>query len=157
MQRLLRFGMLIVVCVVIGGGNSVYAQESGAVGIRLGIGTDIGGGIAYGGQLNYTLYQTRNAVEMGLAVFGGKFEEDSNNGFNDYHEETTIFVVGAIVNYLFRYALDIPSPYFLAGIGVGSISVEWEERSDTDSSLGTPLPGGGSVQSEEGTTAGLNF
>jgi len=155
MQRLLRVGMFIVVCTVIVAGNSAYAQESGAVGIRLGIGTDLSGGIAYGGQLNYTLFQNRNAVEMGLAVFGGKFEEDSNNGFNDYHEETTIFVVGAIVNYLFRYALDIPSPYFLAGIGVGSISVEWEERSDTDSSLGTPLPGGGSMQSEDATAAGL--
>jgi hypothetical protein len=45
--------------------------------------------------------------------------------------------------------------YFVGGAGAGAISVEWEERSDTDVSLGTPLPGGGSMQSEDGTTGGL--
>jgi len=44
---------------------------------------------------------------------------------------------------------------FVVGMGVGAVSVEWEERSDTDTSLGTPLPGGGSMQSEEGTVGGL--
>ena len=154
MTRCLRIA-LILACLVVAVGNNAYAEKAGSVGVRFGIGTDINGGIAYGGQLNYTLYQNLNAVEMGLAVFGGKFEEDSNNGFNNYHEETSIFVIGAIVNYLFRYSLDVSGPYLLAGIGVGTISVEWEESSDTDSSLGTPLPGGGSMQSEEGSVAGL--
>jgi len=134
-------------------------EKPGAVGVRFGIGTDITGGIAYGGQLNYTLYQLPNAIEMGLAVFGGTFEEESDNGFNIYNEETRILVVGALVNYLFRYSNEASGVYFVAGAGAGAISVEWEERSDTDVSLGTPLPGGGSMQSEEGTTGGvlLNF
>jgi len=130
-------------------------EKPGAVGVRLGIGTDITGGIAYGVQLNYTLFQLPNAVEMGLAVFGGNFEEESDNGSNVYNEETKILVVGAMVNYLFRYSRETSGVYFLAGAGAGAISVEWEERSDTDTSLGTPLPGGGSMQSEEGTTGGL--
>lgn len=47
--------------------------------------------------------------------------------------------------------------YFLAGTGLAFISYEWEERSDNDSSLGTPLPGGGSMQSEDGGTGGVIF
>jgi len=129
--------------------------KPGSVGIRAGIGTDIQGGIAYGLQLNYTLFTLPNAIEMGLAIYGGHFEEDSNNGFNDYHEETDILVIAAMVNYLFRYSMEQSSVYFLAGGGVGAVSVEWTESSDTDTSLGPPLPGGGSSQSEEGTVAGL--
>ena len=34
------------------------------------------------------------------------------------------------------------------------INVEWEESSDSDTSLGTPLPGGGSMQSADGTVGG---
>ena len=77
-------------------------MKPGSVGIRAGIGTDIQGGIAYGLQLNYTLFTLPNAIEMGLAIYGGHVEEDSNNGFNDYHEETEILVIAAMVNDLFR-------------------------------------------------------
>jgi hypothetical protein len=154
MKRLVRIG-LILAFIGIAYVDAAHAQKVGSVGVRLGIGTDIEGGIAYGAQLNYTLFQDQNAFELGLAVFGGSFDEESNNGFNNYYEETNILVIGAMANYLFRYALELPGPYFVAGIGVGAISVEWEERSDTDVSLGTPLPGGGSMQSEDGTTAGL--
>jgi len=162
MKRLVRFGLLLV-CLGFVFANTAYAQDAdtdanakpGTVGIRAGIGTDITGGIAYGVQLNYTLNQNRNGIEMGLAVFGGHFEEESDNGSHVYKEETDVLVIGALVNYLFRWSLDVPGPYFLAGIGVGAFSVEWVESSDTDTSLGPPLAGGGSMMSEDGTTAGL--
>ncbi len=139
--------------------NTAYAQSQGRAGIRFGAGTDISGGIAYGGQINYTLFQGENAVELGLAFFGGSFSEDSNNGFNDYHEETDVFVLGAIVNYMFRHAMETQGPYFVAGFGVGAFSVEWREESPTDVSLGSALAGGGSFQEEDGSAAGaiLNF
>ncbi len=136
--------------------DSVCAQESpGVAGARIGAGTDITGGVAYGAQLDYTLFQNPNAFELGFALFGGTFEEDSDNGFNEYHEETTVVVFAAIANYLFRYSPESEGPYFVAGAGVGAVSVEWEESSATDTSLGTALPGGGSKQSEDGTTSGL--
>jgi hypothetical protein len=155
-----KWGVALLLMVVgIAVCSTSYAQtqteKPGAIGVRFGLGTDISGGIAYGAQLNYTLFQLPNAIEMGLALYGGKFEEESDNGFNVYKEETTVFVFAAMVNYLFLYSRDPSGVHFLAGVGVGAVSVEWEERSDTDSSLGTPLPGGGSMQSEEGTTAGL--
>lgn len=143
------FGVAIV--------NTAYAQAPpapGRVGIRFGAGTDISGGIAYGGQIDYTLFQGTNAVELGLAVFGGSFSEDSNNGFNDYHEETDVLVVGVVANYMFRHSMDTPGPYYTFGAGVGAFSVEWREESPTDVSLGQPLPGGGSFQEEDGGSAG---
>jgi hypothetical protein len=151
--------LVVLLGLSLAGAADAQNEKPGSVGVRLGIGTDITGGIAYGVQLNYTLFKLPNAIEMGLAVFGGHFEEESDNGFNVYKEETDILVIGALVNYLFRYSRESSGVYFLAGAGAGAISVEWEERSDTDTSLGTPLPGGGSMQSEDGTTGGviLNF
>lgn len=160
MKNLFTMG-LIAGCLAVLVAGPLQAQEAaeaekpGVFGIRLGIGTDIQGGIAYGGQVNYTLFKANNAFELGLGVFGGKFEETSDNGFNIYEEETTIFVIGAIGNYLFNWSMEKSGPYFVAGLGVGAVSVEWEERSPTDTSLGTPLPGGGSMQSEEGSGAGI--
>jgi hypothetical protein len=155
MKPLLTIVSMLVCVLLILTGTANAQDKTGAVGVRAGIGTDIGGGIAYGLQLNYTLFQQANALELGLAVFGGTFEEESNNGYNDYFEETKILVIGAMVNYLFRYDMELNGPYILAGVGVGAISVEWEERSDTDTSLGQLLPNGGSMMSEDGTTAGF--
>jgi len=154
-MKSLRLFTLALICLVMAGTAVAQEVKPGTIGVRAGIGTDISGGIAYGIQLGYTMNQLPNGLEMGLALFGGKFEEDSNNGFNDYHEETTVFVIGAMVNYLFRWGIEMKGPYFLAGVGVGAVSVEWTESSPTDTSLGPPLPGGGSSQSEEGTTGGL--
>ncbi len=132
------------------------ATAQGTFGVRFGAGTDVTGGIALGGTANYTLPQSAgNALELGLNLFYGSFDEESNNGFNDYFETTDIFVVAAIANYLFRHSLEIPGPYFVAGAGVGAFNVSWREESPTDTSLGSPLPGGGSFQEEDGTTGGL--
>ena len=62
-----------------------------------------------------------------------------------------------MANYLINYSPGKPRLFFVAGIGLGSINVEWEERSPTDESLGALLPGGGSIQSEEGSTGGTVF
>ena len=159
MRRSYQFPMLLACLTMIVVSAASAQEKSGSAGARFGVGTDINGGLAYGGQLDYTLNQGSNALELGFSACGGKFEEDSDNGFNEYHEETTILVFGAIANYLFRYSLDTGGPYFLTGAGFGAFAVKWEESSETDSTLGTLLPGGGSMQSEEETTGGfiINF
>jgi hypothetical protein len=139
--------------------SALAAQSPGRAGIRAGVGADISGGIAGGGQIDYTLFRGPNSFELGALVFGGTFSEDSNNGFNDYFEETTVIAFAAIANYLFRHSLETPGPYFVVGGGVGGFSVSWREESPTDTSLGSPLSGGGSFQEEDGTAGGaiLNF
>jgi len=62
-----------------------------------------------------------------------------------------------MANYLIGYQLDQPRTFFIVGIGLASVNVEWEERSPDDISLGTPLPGGGSMHSADGSAAGTVF
>lgn len=135
---------------------TAYGQtdQTGTFGIRAGIGTDISFGIAYGAGFNYRLQEN---MELGLVLFGGKFSETSNNGFNNYEETTNIFAIAAQANWLFGHQPDETKVFFIAGTGLAYISYEWEERSATDTSLGTPLPGGGSMQSEDGGTGGVIF
>ena len=95
-------GALGIVCLV---ALPAHGQQVGRLGARVGLGTDINGGVAFGAQIDYTLFQGPNSLEVGLTGFGGSFEEDSNNGFNDYHETTDIIVVGAMANYLIRHSL----------------------------------------------------
>ncbi len=135
--------------------STAYAQSPGRIGVHLGVGTDVSGGIAYGGQIDYTLPKGPNSLELGLTLFAGSFEEDSNNGFNDYYETTDILVGAGMANYLFRHAIGTGGPYFVAGVGAGAFSVEWREESPTDTSLGLPLSGGGSFQEEDGLAAGF--
>jgi hypothetical protein len=134
---------------------NAYGQvdQIGTFGIRAGIGTDISLGISYGAGFNYRLKEN---MELGLVLFGGKFSETSNNGFNDYDETTNIFAIATQANWLVNHSPDETKPFFIAGTGIAFISYEWEEKSATDTSLGTPLPSGGSMQSEEGG-AGMTF
>ena len=121
------------------------------------LGTDANLGIAYGLGGGYVIPVQTNFVEIGAVVFGGSFSETSNNGFNDYDETTDIVVFGAMANFLFGYEPYQTKTYFIAGIGLASVSMSWEEKSTTDNSLGTPLPGGGSMQSVDGGGGGTIF
>lgn len=124
--------------------------------VRFGLGTDIGGGVAFGAEFNILKEKDNTGIELGAIIFGGKFEEDSNNGFNDYHEETTVFVIAVLANYLLDYGT-MASPYFVFGVGAGIISVDWSESSPTDPSLGTPFGAFGSMQEESAIGAGTIF
>ena len=127
---------------------------TGAFGVRAGLGTDISGGLAYGIGLNYSM---QHNMELGLLLFGGRSSETSDNGFNIYEETTDVFVLAATANWLFSYRPEESKFFFVTGTGLAFISADWEETSETDTSLGTPLPGGGSMQSESGSTGGLIF
>lgn len=130
----------------------------GGVGLRVGLGTDISLGIAGGAEINYGRMLGANAVEMGLMLFGGRFSEESIDenfasvGCCRYSERTDVVVLAALANYLFGY--NTPGPYFVGGFGLGAISVSWREESPDDTSLCPPLPGGGSVDEEDGVVAG---
>ena len=132
------------------------STKSGSIGIRAGIGTDINLGLAYGGGINYLIDLNGNAIELGFVVFGGHSEETTED-FNTYNEKTDVLVFGVLSNYLFGYKHKKSGLFGVIGLGVAAISVEWEESSPNDGSLGTPLPGGGSKQSEDATGAGSVF
>jgi len=136
---------------------SAQAQTSPKVGIRAGVGTDINLGVAYGVGANYLISLPQNSLELGVVIFGGSFDETTDEGIHTYEETTDIFVFGLLGNYLIDYTPNEPGSFFVVGFGLASINVEWEERSDTDESLGTLLPDGGSMQSDDGSVGGTVF
>ncbi len=155
-----RFPLVTLLCVAALGllcTGASSAGQSPQIGIRGGVGTDVNLGLAYGAGVNFLLDVNGKALELGILLFGGSFEETSDNGYNTYDETTDILVFGLMANYLINYAPGESGLFFVAGIGLGAISVAWEERSDTDVSLGTRLPGGGSMQSVDGSSAGTVF
>ena len=148
---------VMLVAMLILGAAVTHARTDPKVGVRAGVGTDIQLGLAYGGGANYLVPVADNSVELGVVVFGGSFDESTDEGSNTYDETTDVLVFGVMANYLLGYLPDEPSTFFVGGIGLASVSVEWEESSKTDVSLGTPLPGGGSKQSADGSAAGTVF
>jgi hypothetical protein len=134
--------------------KKVHSPGAGGIGVRGGIGTDISGGLVFGGSLNYMTPADSNPFEMGLVVFTGRFTETSED-VHVYEEQTDILVFGLFGNYLINYRMRSSGIFFLVGTGMGYIEVGWEERSNTDETLGTPLPEGGSKQIEEGSVFGF--
>jgi hypothetical protein len=143
-----------LVLILLAGVTFAYAQEFGeAFGVRAGVGADITfDGLAVGGGVNHLFL---DQLEVGLVVYYGNFEETSEEGGNEYDETTEVTAFAIMANYLYGYTMGESGGYFVAGVGLGYLSVFWEEKSDTDSSLGTPLPGGGSKQDFEGGVGGF--
>lgn len=152
-RQAVMIGTLLVLLVAL----SAQAQTDPKIGIRAGLGTDVNLGIAYGGGINYLVKLPQNSVELGIVVFGGSFDETTDEGIHTYEETTDIFVFGLLGNYLFNYTPNKPGQFFIVGFGLASVNVEWEERSDTDESLGPLLPDGGSMQSDDGSGGGTVF
>ncbi|MBU0982401.1 MAG: hypothetical protein KKA42_00910 [candidate division Zixibacteria bacterium] len=148
---------LTLIGILVLGTTPVFAQTSPKIGVRAGVGTDVNLGLAYGVGGNYLITRPNNSVELGIVLFGGSFEESTDESIHTYDETTDVFVFGIMANYLIGYQPDQSGTFFVAGFGFASMSVEWEERSATDGSLGTPLPGGGSMQSADGSSAGTLF
>jgi hypothetical protein len=129
-----------------------YSQDdTGSFGIRGGVGTDINLGLGYGFGVNY-IFPVSN-FELSV-VFFGHHSEETTEEFNTYNETTDLFVYGVMGNYLFGYRHKEPGLFGIVGFGFCAVSLDWEESSPDDNSLGTPLPGGGSKQSESGTGGG---
>ena len=91
------------------------SNESGSIGIRAGLGTDIDLGLAYGGGINYSINLNQNAVELGLVLFGGHSEETTED-YNTYTEKTDVLVYGVLSNYLFGYELKQSGLFGLIGL-----------------------------------------
>jgi hypothetical protein len=147
---------LLSLIVVLLGATDARAQ-TGRAGVRGGVGTDVTLGIAYGAGVNYFVPRGNGGFEPGVILFGGSFSEESTSGIHKYTEDTDVFAFALLANYLVNYAPDRRGLFVVAGFGLGAIMVDWTESSPTDTSLGTPRPGGGSMQSDDGTAGGTIF
>ena len=147
-------GLLVVVLFVVAALAGAGPLGDG-IGVRGGIGTDITfGGLACGAGVN-SLFGGQ--LEIGVVFYYGSFEETSDEGVNTYDETTEVTAFAALANYLYGYERGHSGWFFVSGVGLAYLGVYWEERSDTDVTLGTLLPGGGSMQDWEGSVGGLLF
>ena len=129
-------------------------QTTPRIGIRGGLGTDVDLGIAYGVGANYVIVLPQNSLELGVVVFGGSYKVDSDEGISTYHDKTDVLVFGMLANYLIGYTPGESDLYFVTGVGLAVVNINWEESSATDITLGERLPGGGSKQSISGSAGG---
>ncbi len=150
MKHVIPLGVLLVCLSAV----TAQAQTDSKIGIRAGAGTDISLSLAFGAGVNYLLDLPKNALELGVVFFGGRFKESTDIGIHTYDETTDLLVFGLMANYLIGYTPNQPGKFFIMGVGIASVNMEWEEQSTTDGSLGTPLPGGGSMQSEDASAGG---
>jgi hypothetical protein len=134
--------------------SSAFAFQTSRVGIRGGLGTDINLGLGFG--LGGNILLAGNPVELGGYLFKNHSTETSSTEFHEYEETTDILVFALLSNYLINYVPGKTGSFFTAGAGAGIIMVDWEEKSETDTSLGEPW-NGGSMQSSEGSAAGFIF
>jgi len=146
-----RLHILLIIFVIFIPSTLLPQNNSGNFSIKAGVGTDIGLGLGYGAGVGY-LFPSSN-IELNVVLFGHHSEETTEE-FNSYTETTDLFVFGVMANYLISYPDKTSGAYGIVGFGFSAISLDWEETSSTDTSLGTPLPGGGSKQSESGTGGG---
>ena len=147
-----RFTIIIMFLFLLLTSTNLFSQgHKGSFGIRAGLGTDINLGLGYGGGVSYLF--PNSTVELSIVLFGHHSEETTEE-FNTYNEITDIFVYGVMGNYLIGYSYKKPGAYGIVGFGFSAVSVDWEESSPNDVSLGTPIPSGGSKQSASGTGGG---
>ena len=127
------------------------------IGVHAAVGTDVTLGLAVGAGVTWLLggVVSGAATELGGQIFHARSSESSTEGVHRYDEKTEITVLAIRANFLFRYAPRTSGTFFALGTGAAAVSASWEERSPTDTSLGTPLPGGGSMQDSDGTVGGL--
>lgn len=148
MKRLFTSVLLLLVS------SFSFAEAETPMSLKAGIGTDASFGLALGVGLNVDMSFGGKEVQVGPAFYYALSSEDSNNGFNDYHEETTTIVVGALVNYVIPS--DDESLAFIYGFGGALVSVDYLQTSPTDSSIG-PFNGTVYVMDESYTGAAALF
>lgn len=146
---------LIALTLLLVASATFAAGGEGGWGIRGGLGTDIDLGLAVGlgGSYVLPLESQPFSLEFGADFLYSSTDETTTTRFR-YDETTEMDIFGVRANMLFKYARSRPSWYYIAGVGAAAVSVDWEETSPDDSSLGTPYGNGGSMQSESGSAAG---
>lgn len=129
---------------------------TGALGVHGALGTDVNLGLGFGAGATYLLPGSGPMrIEVGGQLFIAHSEYTDDEGINSYTETTDLQVLAVRVNALWHYDAWTPGIYYVLGTGAAGVYVDWEERSPTDTSLGTPLPDGGSKQSEDGAAGAV--
>lgn len=97
-------------------------------GFRGGLGTDISGGLAYGLGINKTLISDNTGLESGVMFFRSNAEETSTET-HTYVENTELTVLSFYTTILNNYTPNKAGTFYITGVGLGLMNVDWEESS----------------------------
>jgi hypothetical protein len=135
MRNRLVFALAVLVLAVL----PALAQEKGALSARAGLGTDINLGIAVGGGLGYLMeFPSLPPVDFGFDFYYShsvaNSQEMVGTSLNDYKDTSTLMVYAVSANLLYKYRPGARGFYFITGMGVGAVSVDWIHDSPQDAS-----------------------
>jgi hypothetical protein len=106
----------------------------------------------YSAQIDLTEVGETHSVELALAAFGARLDQAytgvAASRLHAYEEVTHAEGLGLVGSLLIGHARSGLRPYWVAGIGVGPLWVEWRKVSPTDDGLGTRLVVDGSFREE---------
>jgi hypothetical protein len=134
--------------------SPLTAQRATTIGLRGGAGLDESRMWSFHGQLELTELGGSSSVQVALGAFATARATDDYRVpvlalVHEYREESRVWGVALLANYLARHASR--GPYLVGGLGVGYLWVDWRLET-TDARVGSPLPEGGSYLEEEGPT-----
>lgn len=153
----IAFSLLLPLSVASAEEAATTPEESSGLGLQAGVGTDVTLGAAGFVGVSRVLGKAGDSrrLELGGQLYYHRSEWEDTEGINDYFETTTVTVLAARANLLYGYQPAVSRMFWILGTGIAAVSMSWEERSPTDVSLGTPLDGGGSKQSDDGVAGAL--
>lgn len=133
-----RFLVPIMVVLVVAALPSL-AQDKPELSARAGIGTDLNLGIAVGGGLGWILrFPGWPPVEAGIDLYYYHGVDSSQEmvgpSLNTYNDTTTLMVYAVSANLLHSYAPGQRGLYYITGLGLGAVSVDWIHQSPQDTS-----------------------
>lgn len=128
---------------------------TGAISLRAYIGTDITGGLGYGGGLAYLWIPSHSttAYEFGLDFIYHESKDHYDENFGTRTEVVTLGVFAGRANWLWNFSRDKSSVYFITGLGFVVTSLNWVLIDDTGNSQGT----GKELDNQDYTSAGNLF
>ena len=119
--------------------------------LKIGAGTDASLGLALGGEYQLMLSDTLPNLRVGPSLYFNRWTETTEE-FHTYEEESTTFIFGVAANYYSTTA--DPTLSFIGGGGIAFMLNDWQETSETDSSIG-PLIDGFYTDEEEASGASI--
>lgn len=135
-MRRMFLGLAVFVAMA---GAPAAAQDPPGFSARVGVGTDINLGLAVGGGAGYLVdFAGLPPVEFGIDLYYYHGTETSREqvgpSLNTYNDTTTLVVYAVTANFLHAYAPRTKGFYYLTGLGVGAVSVDWIHQSADDPS-----------------------
>ena len=130
-------GLFLIV--LAGAGFAAAAEKDPVFSARAGVGTDINLGIAVGGGAGYLQrFQGMPPVDFGIDLYyyhgTSSSKEQVGTHLNTYNDTTTLMVYAVSANFLHNYHPGQKGFYFITGVGVGAVSVDWVHQSPQDAS-----------------------